>query len=218
MTIQKFAERVRMRMPASPDENCDDVPMKEMLQRTPLLWAGGVNAFPIKFAFWEGTSAKAKSAYYFGIHRIEKAVKAPFPLFKEVALDSGEVQIACGEEDFEDPEVDLDKMFSQPTPGFLLGGGVTGFAPAVEREMGSCHHNFNTTTGELGGCSLAIDREESLYVLGPIAMHELLHGLGIGHDRQTPGSIMYPTFGDVRFMGKRLARALRLLYGIPDPK
>jgi len=29
---------------------------------------------------------------------------------------------------------------------------------------------------------------------------------------------MYPTFGDVRFMGKRLARALRLLYGIPDPK
>ena len=212
-------DRVRMReiLDGETYKDVDDLPMKEFLARMPIQWGAKDSLFPLKVAFWPGTSHKAMAAYYFGMHKIEKAVKAPFPLFQTVDINSGDVQIACGEEEFEDT-TDLDQIFTQPVPGFLFGGGETAMPPLAEREMGACHVWWSKQTGEIGGASLLIDSGEGFYTLGPVALHELLHACGFGHDRHTPGSVMYKHFGDVREMGKPLARAFRQMYGIPDPK
>jgi len=212
-------DKVRMREMLEGETHHDlrELPMRDLVKRMPIQWGARDNLFPLKVAFWPDTSHKVMAAYYFGMHKIEKAVKAPFPLFETVDINSGQVQIACGEVLFEDTS-DLDSMFTMPVPGFLFGGGETAMPAAEEQEMGSCNLWWSKDTGEIGGSSLLIDSGEGFYSLGPVALHELLHACGFGHDRFTPGSVMYRNFGDVREMGRPLARAFRQMYGIPDPK
>ena len=143
--------------------------------RKNLHWPKGI----IRVAFWPDATWKTIAAFTHAFYQWSKVSR--LTLFKLVDIDSGRVQLACGQKEYKSSE-DLDSFYV-PFAGEAFGsnGDFGGFTPKQEEEAGDCSLRFSTTTGEIGGGSVMINEELGMFGAKVTALHEVGHALCLGH-------------------------------------